>query len=175
MPRPTTSEYAPFYETYVSLVTEHDPMPVLQTQPRELETLAAAVPLDRETYRYAPGKWSIREIFGHIADAERVFGYRAFCISRGEQAPLPSFDQDAYVARSGFDAYPLADLLAEFNTLRGSNLAVLRRLAEDDWNRTGTASGATVSVRALAFILAGHVRHHMRALRSRYGLKTDAR
>jgi hypothetical protein len=105
-----------------------------------------------------------------MVDAERVFGYRAFCISRGEQAPLPSFDQEAYVGTSRFDAYPLAELLTEFNTLRGSNLTVLRRLSDEDWSRTGTASGATVSVRALAFILAGHVRHHVRVLRARYGL-----
>jgi hypothetical protein len=170
MRRPTTSEYAPFYETYVSLVTEADAMPVLERQSREIEELAESVPRERETYRYAPDKWSIREVFGHMADAERVFGFRAFCISRGEQAALPSFDQEAYVARSRFDAYPLAELVTEFTTLRASNLTVLHRLVEDDWNRTGTASGATVSVRALAFILAGHVRHHVGVLRSRYGV-----
>ena len=173
MSRPATSEYASFYETYVSLVTESDPLPVLEGQRGELEALAAVVPPDRERYRYAPGKWSIREIFGHIADGERVFGYRAFCISRGEQAHLPSFDQEAYVASSKFDEYPLDELLAEFNTLRASNLTVLRRLTENDWNRTGTASGATISVRALAFILAGHVRHHVAVLRSRYGLSAS--
>jgi len=171
MGRPSLSEYAPFYETYVSLVTELDPIPVLERQPLELEALAAAVPPERETYRYAQDKWSIRETFGHMADAERVFGYRAFCISRGEQAHLPSFDQDAYVAQSRFDAYPLSELLTEFNALRTSNLRVLLPLTEQDWSRTGTASSATISVRALAFILAGHVRHHVGVLRARYDLK----
>jgi hypothetical protein len=168
--RPTASEYAPFYAGYVSLVPEEDVLAVLAAQPAELGGVAGAVAKERESYRYAPGKWSIRELFGHLADGERVFGYRAFCIARGDQASLPGFDEQAYVAASGYDARPLAELLSEFVALREANLAFLRRLQADAWPRAGTANGTPVTVRALAFVMAGHVRHHLGVLRSRYGV-----
>jgi hypothetical protein len=154
----------------VGLVPEDDVLAVLAAQRDEVPRIAAAVAQDRETFRYAPGKWSIREILGHIGDGERVFGYRAFCIGRGDQAAFPGFDQDDYMAAAGYDAVPLAELGREFAGLRDSNLAVLRRLAPERWNGTGTASNARVSVRALAYIMAGHVRHHLGVLRDRYGL-----
>jgi hypothetical protein len=170
MARPSPSEYAPFYETYVSLVPETNVLPVLEAQPAELRALATAIASGREQYRYEPGKWSVREVLGHVGDAERVFGYRAFCISRGETANLPSFDEKDYTARSTFDRIPVADLVDEWAALRASNLTVLRRLGPADWGRAGTANHASVSVLALAFILAGHVRHHAGILRSRYGV-----
>jgi len=152
-------------------VTEADVLAVLETQAAEVHRLAAAVPAKSETLRYAPGKWSIREVVGHVADAERVFGYRAFCISRGEQTPLPGFDEGRYVAESGFDERTLAELVREFTAVREANLAVLRRLEGRAWERIGNANGSPVSVRALAFIMAGHVRHHCGILRSRYGIQ----
>jgi hypothetical protein len=166
--RPETSEYAPFYAGYVGLVPERDPLAVLEAQPAELGRLAASVVRERETHRYAPGKWSVREIFGHLTDGERVFGYRAFCISRGDMASLPGFDENAYIAGSQYDERALAELASDFAALRETNLALLRRLAPDAWARTGTANGTAVTVRALAFIMAGHVRHHLGVLRSRY-------
>jgi len=172
--RPTPAEYAPFYETYVSLVSEDDILPALERQPADVRALASTVTADGESYRYAPGKWSVREVVGHMGDAERVFGYRAFCISRGEQAPLPSFDEKAYTANATFDRCCVAELVDEWAALRQSNLIVLRRLPPEAWHITGTASGASVSVRALAYILAGHVRHHAGVLRSRYGLGAAA-
>lgn len=168
--RPTNAEYAPFYAGYVSLVPETDALAVLQAQPAELQKLGAAIPKDRETYRYAPGKWSVREVFGHLTGGERVFGYRAFCISRGDKASLPGFDESAYIAGSGYDQRTVADPVGDFAARRGSNLAVLRRLDAEAWGRTGTANGTPVTVRALAFILAGHVRHHLGVLRTRYGV-----
>jgi len=170
MSRPARTHYAPFYETYVSLVPEPDILPVLGRQPDELRALATSVPPDRESHRYAPGKWSVREVLGHVGDAERVFGYRAFSISRGEQSNLPAFDEQAYTAASTFDRISVAQLVDEWAALRASNLTVLRRLTPADWDRTGTANRASISVRALAYILAGHVRHHVGILRSRYGV-----
>jgi hypothetical protein len=129
------------------------------------------VPADGEDgFAYAPGKWTVREIFGHLTDAERVFGYRAFRISRGDGTPLASFDENTYVARSGYASVPVAQLAGEFALLRESNLAVLRRLDEAQWRQVGTASGHPVSVRALAYMMAGHVRHHVQVLRERYGV-----
>ena len=168
--RPDSSEYAPFYAGYVSLVPETDALAVLAAQPAELQALAAKVPVEREQHRYAPGKWSVREVFGHLTDGERVFGYRAFCISRGDQASLPGFDEQSYIAGANYDQVRLGDLAADFAALRQSNLQVLRRLAAADWARTGTANGTPVTVRALAFVMAGHVRHHLGVLRARYGV-----
>ena len=166
--RPSEEEYAPFYAGYVSLVPEDDILPALERQPQELAALAAEVRPDHETYRYEKEKWSLREVFGHLGDAERVFGYRLFCIGRGDQTSLPGFDERQYVARSHFDRVPLGELADEFSTLRRSNLSTIRRLQPADWARVGTANNAPVSVRALAFIMTGHVRHHMSVVRTRY-------
>jgi DinB superfamily len=168
--RPGEGEYAPFYAGYVGLVPETDIVAVLQRQKGELRDLAASVPADRETFRYAEGKWSVREVFGHLVDGERVFGYRAFCISHGERAGLPSFDENQYVAEARSDAIPLRELADELALVRESNLAFLRRLEPREWERAGTASGKTITVRALAWVMAGHPRHHARVLRERYGL-----
>jgi hypothetical protein len=168
MNRPSETEYAPFYAGYVSLVPEADVLGALAAQAEELGRLAASVPAEKERHRYAEGKWSVREVVGHLTDAERVFGYRAFCFSRGEQAALPSFDENAYVAAARSDGVPLRDLVEELVLVRRSNLAFLGRLTEAEWGRVGTASGKPVSVRALAFIMVGHPRHHLGILRERY-------
>lgn len=168
--RPAAGEYAPFYARYVALVPENDILAVLGGQVGEIRRLAASVPPGRETWRYAEGKWSVREVLGHLVDGERVFGYRAFCFSRGEPAALPSFDENRYVAAARSDALPLRDLVEEFALVRESNLVVLRRLDPREWTRVGTASGHPISVRALAWVMAGHPRHHVAILRERYGL-----
>ncbi|MFI4945496.1 MAG: DinB family protein [Burkholderiales bacterium] len=168
--RPESSEYAPFYAGYVARVPEDDILSVLQRQGEEIRDLARSLPAAKETYRYADGKWSIREVLGHLIDGERVFGYRAFCFSRGEQAPLPSFDENQYVAGAGADQIPAAELGSEFAAVRASNLAFLRRLSAADAKQLGTASGNPISVRALAYIMAGHPRHHLAVLRERYGV-----
>ena len=172
--RPAEREFAPHFRGYVSLVPESDILDSLEQQAGELTGLMGSVTPGRETYRYASGKWSIREVMGHLNDGERVFGYRAFCISRGETASLPGFDENRYVAESGYNDRPLADLVAEFVLLRKSNLSFLRRLPEVSWARMGTASGHPASVRAQAFIMVGHVRHHFNGLRANYGLPAGA-
>ena len=166
--RPSEKEYAPFYAGYVGLVPETDIVPVLRQQPLELGAFARDVPEDGESYRYGPEKWSIREVFGHMNDGERVFGYRLFCISRGEQVALPGFDEKTYVAAAGYDRQALKDLVVDFSRLRESNIAVLENLDGAGWGKTGNANGSAVSVRGLAYIMAGHVRHHLGVLRSRY-------
>lgn len=168
--RPPQSEYAPFYAGYVALVPETDILTVLGGQVDAIRRLLAPVPAGKESYRYAEGKWSLRQVVGHLVDGERVFGYRAFCFSRGEQAALPSFDENQYVGAARADSIPLAELLEELALVRQGNLVVLRRLDARDWARVGTASGQPVSVRALAWIMAGHPRHHVNVLRERYGV-----
>jgi hypothetical protein len=168
--RPATDEYAPYYEKYISQQPDGDVLAALRAQIELLERLPAATGAARETFAYAPGKWSVRQVVGHLGDAERVFGYRAFCFSRGEQAALPSFDENHYVAASGAADRPLADLVAELSTLRRANLSTLAAVGAEAWRHTGIASGQPVSVRALAWILAGHVTHHLRILDERYGI-----
>ena len=170
MERPTETEYAAIYRGYVALVPETDIVGVLETQAEEIRRLLATVSPEKETYRYAEGKWSIRQVLGHLVDAERVFGYRAFCFSRGEQAPLPSFDENRYVDAARSDSVPLRELVEELVLVRQSNLVALRRLDAREWAQVGTASGKPVSVRALAWVMAGHPRHHLQILRERYGV-----
>jgi hypothetical protein len=168
--RPPQTEYAPFYAGYVALVPEADILAVLEDQVDAIRRLLAPVPAGKESHRYAEGKWSLRQVVGHLVDGERVFGYRAFCFSRGDQAALPSFDENEYVGAGRADAIPLAQLVEELSLVRQGNLAFLRRLDDREWARVGTASGKPVSVRALAWIMAGHPRHHLNVLRERYGV-----
>ena len=168
MNRPLESEYAPYYGGYIAHVSEHEILPALRSQLDVLDVLLGRVTPERETFRYAEGKWSIREVVGHLIDAERVFGYRSFCIARGERRNLPGFDENEYMLSAPYNQIDLEDLLSELRLVRLSNIAMLRNLDEEAWPRIGTANDAQVSVRALAFIMAGHVRHHMGVLRERY-------
>lgn len=170
--RPSNQEYAPFYAGYVAHVPEADVLAVLRVQADQVREVARRVPAGRESFAYAPGKWTVRQVMGHLGDAERVFGYRAFRISRGDQTPLASFDENLYVDRGRFDEVALAALAGEFAHLRAANLSVLERLDEAAWTAAGTASGHHVTVRALAYMMAGHVRHHLHLLRERYGVQS---
>ena len=172
--RPSEREHAPYYTRYIAFVPEADIMSVLEAQTQDLGSSLGTVPSAREGYSYAPGKWSIREVVGHITDTERVLGYRAFCISRGEQAPLPGCDEDAYVARSTYAQRSLSDLIEEFSLVRRANLLVFEGLELAGWEQVGTANGNPVSVRAVAFVMAGHVRHHTNILRERYAVCAGA-
>ncbi len=172
--RPPDIEYAPYFARYVSLVPEVDVLALLQDQVAGINRLSAIVSVDRESFRYATGKWSIREVVGHLIDAERVFGYRAFCISRGERALLPKFDENSYVAESRYDECSLVDLASEFTLVRRGNLAFMHQLTGKEWTRMGTASNNPVSVRALAYVMAGHVRHHFVVLKTSYGVASES-
>lgn len=168
MSRPLENEYAPYFQNYVSQAPEEDILPAMRSQVDALDVLLDRVAPDRETYRYAEGKWSIRELVGHLIDGERTFGYRALCIARGDTQNLPGFDQDQYMLDAPFDRIDLEDLLSEFRLVRLANIAMLRTLDEAAWMRMGTANGSPVSVRALVYIMVGHVRHHLSVLRERY-------
>ncbi|HLM61850.1 MAG TPA: DinB family protein [Pyrinomonadaceae bacterium] len=166
--RPEKTEYAEFYANYVALANEGDVISALQNQTDDLRELLANVSGEKANFRYAAGKWSIKELFGHIIDAERVFSYRVLRISRGDETPLAGFEENSYVADSNFNNTNLADLIEEFSLLRAANVLMFKNLTEEQWVRRGTASDTTISVRALAFIMVGHVRHHANILRERY-------
>ena len=168
--RPTESEYAPYFSGYVSHVPEADVLSVLEAQALQLSQMTSQIPADREKFRYAPEKWSIREVIGHLIDAERVFGYRAFCISRGERVSLPAFDENEYIKQSHYDDRPLTSQTVEFVVARKSNVLFLRSLDDAAWEAVGTANNNRISVRALAYIMAGHVRHHVAVLHERYSV-----
>ena len=172
MHRPLETEYAPPFQRYVSHVTEDEILSPMRAQIDQLDLLLDRVTPERETYRYGEDKWSIREVVGHLIDGERVFGYRALCIARGETQNLPAFDENAYMPNSPYNEVRLEDLLSEFRLVRLSNIAMLRNLDEAAWTRMGTANGAPVSVRALAYIMVGHLRHHMGVLSERYQVAT---
>ena len=172
--RPGPGEYATPFQRYVSLVPEDDALPVLARQPAQVRAAMEKLSGERAGFRYGPDKWSIREVVGHFTDAERVFGFRALTFARGDQAPLPSFEENDYAAIAGHDRYALMDLVAEFEALRASNVSMLAHLDPAAVARIGTANGSPVSVRALAFIMAGHVRHHLGVLASRYGVEIGA-
>lgn len=166
--RPGADEYAPFYAGYVSLVPGGPVVETLERQAAETLALLRSLPEGRGTHRYAPGKWSVRQLIGHVTDTERVFAYRALAVARGERRPLPDMDQDEYMAGADFDARTLADLADEFGAVRRSTVLLFRHLPAGAWGRRGTASDNEVTVRALAYITAGHAAHHLRILRERY-------
>ncbi|MDH3495822.1 MAG: DinB family protein [Gemmatimonadota bacterium] len=169
IPRPGPDEYDPYYAGYVADVPPGDVVTLLGTQTAELVTWLRAVPPERESHRYAPDKWSIREVVGHLCDTERVLAYRALRFSRGDHTPLPGFEQDDYVREAGCETRTLADLTDEFLAIRRATVALFRGMSGAMTARHGTANDVGVSVRALAYIIAGHERHHARVLRERYG------
>jgi hypothetical protein len=166
--QPEANEYASYYEKYIVLVPSGDVVSTLSRQLEETLALLGGLSEAQGDSRYEPGKWSIKELVGHVIDGERIFGQRAFRFARGDEQPLPGFEQDDYVRAAGFNNRQLKDLTEEFELVRRSNLCLFRSLDERAWLRRGTASDAEVSVRALAYIMAGHVAHHMTILRTRY-------
>ncbi|HEY0324317.1 MAG TPA: DinB family protein [Pyrinomonadaceae bacterium] len=165
---PEATEYAPYYGRYVSLVPEGDILATLSEQMDSTLGLLRGVDEEKAGYRYAPDKWSIKELVGHLIDGERIFAYRALRFARNDQTELPGFEQDDYVRYASFDACPFDELVREFEFVRKANLLMLRHLDDEAWQRRGVASGGEVSVRALAFIMAGHVKHHVEILKTRY-------
>lgn len=168
--RPEAGEYAPYFKRYVSLVPGEDPLAVLEEQAVAVRRTLQGLPEAGAGFRYEPEKWSVCEVVGHCADAERVFAYRALAFARGEKAALPPFDENEFARLAGHDGVPFAELLDEFAAVRVSTLHLLRHLVQAAWQRRGVASGKEISVRALAFVMAGHVAHHLGILREKYGV-----
>ena len=166
--RPAPTEHAPYYGKYIALVTENDAIAALQSQLADALPLLRGVPESKGDHRYAPGKWTIKEVLGHLIDAERVFAYRALRFARHDETPLPGFDENIYVPAGNFGARSLAELIEEFEVVRKASLLLFRPLDAAAWNRAGVASDNLMSVRALAFVIAGHGRHHVELLKTRY-------
>jgi uncharacterized damage-inducible protein DinB len=166
--RPDSTEYAPYYGKYVSLVPDGDIIANLEAQFNTTRKVLAAIPEERAGYAYEPGKWTIKQLVGHLVDSERVFAYRALRFGRNDPTPLPGFEQDDYVAQANFNARKLVSLVEEFAAVRQANLQLFKSFGHEEWLRRGTASGMGVSARALAYIIAGHELHHLGILKARY-------
>jgi uncharacterized damage-inducible protein DinB len=172
--RPGADESAPFYHGYIAKVPGEHIGAYLADQPQEIERLLAPLDDAAGRSRYAPGKWSVKEVLGHLCDAERIFAYRLLRIARADTTPLPGFDENAYVPPAEFDARPLPDLLRELKAVRASTIELVEGLPRAAWERRGQASGKPISTRAIAYITVGHVTHHLGVLRERYGLSPSA-
>ena len=166
--RPEAGEYAPYYEKYIALVPGNDILGALETQRLQMIQLFAARSERDGNFRYAPDKWSVKEVLGHVCDTERIFAYRALRISRNDKTPIEGFEQDDYVKHGGFNDRTLVDLAGEFSQVRGATLALFLGLGGDAWQRRGAANKNEVTVRALAFVIAGHELHHRGILEERY-------
>ncbi len=166
--RPQKGDYADHYHNYIEMVEGEDIVQVLEDHLQTFENFYSSITEEQGEFAYAQGKWTIKEVIGHVIDAERIMAYRALAFSRAEEQALPGFEQDEYVANSNFGERKLDDLINEFKTLRTSNIALFKSFSEKQFNRKGTASGNEVSVLALAFIIAGHELHHQKILKERY-------
>jgi hypothetical protein len=165
---PAAHEYDPYYASYIDRVEGKRLTDIMRRQRALVVELLADLSPEQAGYRYAPDKWSIKEMMGHIMDTERVFVYRALCIARGEKQSLPGFDQDEYVVTGGFDGRTVESLSGEYQAVRNATLAFFDSLDEASWLRTGMANDVSVSVRAIGYIIPGHEAHHLSILRERY-------
>lgn len=168
MNSPEKIEYKEDYIDYAALVEENDIVAAMRKQLSEVENLFASISEEQGEFAYAEGKWTIKELLGHLINGERVFSYRALRISRGDDTPLPGFDQDLLTDNGNFNAVSLADLLAEFSHLCQANILFFQNLSEEAWERTGTVNDNPASVRAIAYNMVNHTRHHLNVLRSHY-------
>lgn len=167
--RPTETEFAPYAKSDIDYVAGDDAVGVLAAQGRDVVTLLQS--LDEDSIgakRYAPGKWTVKEVIGHLIDDERIFAYRALCVARSDLRPLPGFEENEYVAATSFESRSLASLIAEYSSVRAATLTLFESLTAEEWTRRGNVNGYEASVRGLAFHVAGHELHHLRTLREKY-------
>jgi uncharacterized damage-inducible protein DinB len=164
--RPEVGEYAPYAADDMAFVVGDDAVEVLRASARETVALFGALPEERIVY--APGKWTLKEVLGHLIDDERIFAYRALCVARGDTTPLPGFDEKQYVAATSFESRTFASLLREFDVVRASTIAFCEPLTPEEWLRRGMVNGYEASVRGLTFHIAAHELHHLRVVRERY-------
>jgi hypothetical protein len=166
---PTPEEYAPFYADYIERASlQNDIQSALSNQIEEILNAIDSLTEAQARFKPGPEEWSIKEVIGHLNDVERVFSYRLLRISRSDPTPLPGFEQNDFVRAAGFDHYPLKELIDEFELLRRANILAIRHLSDEAIDRRGTASGATISARALIYMMVGHVDHHMASLHEKY-------
>ena len=173
LPRPLPEEYAEYYGRYIDLVPDGDIVDTLAAQLGETLALLQSIPMDDETHRYAPGKWSIREVVGHLIDTERVMAYRALHMARAEDADIPGMEQDDWAASSNSDRRPLYDLASEWGAVRHANIHLFATMGPDVGIRAGVASGLRFTVRCFPWIIAGHELWHRKGLVQNYGVSAD--
>jgi uncharacterized damage-inducible protein DinB len=166
--RPAANEFAPYYGTYVNAMPDGDVVVALATQAEETFALLSGLSEEQAAFRYAPEKWTIRDLVQHLSDSERIFAYRALRFARGDQTSLPGFDQEPYAVTARADRRLLQDLATELRDIRRTTLALVHSFDEEMLARSGTASATTITVRALVWVIAGHERHHLKVLRERY-------
>jgi uncharacterized damage-inducible protein DinB len=166
--RPQPGEYAPYYERYISLVQENDILATLDRQRREMVLLLSGLSEEQGDFRYAPEKWSAKQVLGHVCDTERVFAYRALRIARGDATPMEGFEQDDYVKNGPFARHAIDEVIEDYIAVRRATISLMRSLEEAAWSRRGVANKNEVTVRALAYTIAGHEVHHRRILQEKY-------
>jgi uncharacterized damage-inducible protein DinB len=165
--RPKTGTYNPYFDNYIHKVTG-DPLKLLREQILNFKALLSEVPEELENHQYAAGKWTVKEVVGHMIDAERIMCYRALCVARGETISLPGFEEDEYVARANFKNRDLYDLIHEFGSVREASITLFKSMTEAEFSRQGTANNNPITPLALLWIIAGHHQHHETVLRTRY-------
>lgn len=170
MQRPSLDEIPEYFRQYTEQVPDGDVFAALASQIDETLALVEGLDEERAEFRYAEGKWSVKELVGHLTDSERVFAYRALSFARGDEGPLPGFDHDAWVARGDFSERTIGEIAEELRCLRASNLALFAGFSERAWTHRGVANGVSLTTRAIPWILAGHERHHRATLQERYEL-----
>ncbi|MES2396923.1 MAG: DinB family protein [Bacteroidota bacterium] len=168
MIRPLPTEHPAYFTHYIDLVKNDDVLKELKSQIAEIKHLMAGIPQEKENFVYSPGKWSIKEVLGHIIDTERIMAYRALCFARKDKTKLPGFDQNAFVSNANFNDRTLKDLAFEFAIVRESNLLLFKHFSESGINEIGNSNGSELSVRAIIFMIAGHTTHHVNVIKSKY-------
>ncbi|MBY0203250.1 DinB family protein [Paenibacillus cucumis (ex Kampfer et al. 2016)] len=169
--RPSQEEYAAFYEGYIHLVPEGNVIELLQKQAERVESAIRALSEEQANYRYDEGKWSVKEVFGHLIDNERIMSGRLLRIARGDKTSLPGYDQDTLMEGHPFEAYSVVDLAEEYAAVRYSTIVLLRRLSPEAWMRMGQVNDNTASTRSIAYVITGHELHHLSVLRDRYDVQ----
>lgn len=169
--KPNASEHLPYYSRYIDRINEDDILKVLSTQIEGTLALLRTIPHEKGEYRYAPDKWSVKEVIGHLIDTERVFAFRALWFARNEKSGLPGFEQEDWVRVTPLDSITMDELITEFEDVRQATVSCFRHLSKEAWMRRGIASNAEISVRALAYIIAGHELHHVDGIKTKYLLR----
>lgn len=166
--KPATSEYGAYFGRYIGLVTDPDILQTLEGQLKSTSALLQTISDEKGNHRYEPGKWSVKELIGHIADSERVFAYRALRFARNDATELPGFDQDIFAAHANYAKMPMSEIVRDYTAVRHATLSLFKCLDNESWSRRGIANKNEMTVRALAFTIAGHELHHIAILNSRY-------
>ncbi|ACS98783.1 DinB family protein [Paenibacillus sp. JDR-2] len=166
--RPQASEYNEFFTRYIGLVPEGNLIALLEEQQAETNRIYSALSAEQADYRYGEGKWSLKEVLGHVTDTERIMSYRLLRIARGDQTPLPGFDQDAYMEGSPFSGLTVTDLLENYNAVRHATIVLLKQLSAEAFTRSGFANQSPLTARAIAYIMYGHERNHLSIVQERY-------